>query len=125
MTFENVDPVVRRRFQHWMTLVLLLIPALSLLIWAGAAADPRRCVPWNWTKTGWIIPASGLTFVWISSGLFFGLLSGMAFLLFHPVPPGKKMNPWISAAAILVVAIVVRIITAGVWMPLPLDPAGI
>ena len=120
-----MDTIIRRRFRNWAILVFLLLPVLALLAWSGGAGDPRRLVPWDWTKTGWIIPSRGLTFVWIFAAGLFGLLCGMAFLLFHPVSESRKFNPWLSAALILVVAIVARIIIARMWIPLPLDPAGI
>src|SRR6185437_17091219 len=111
------DPA-RRHFRQWITLILLLLPALALYAWAGSGANPQDAIPWTWTKTDWIVPAAGLAWLWFFAAMLFWLLSEIAWLLFHPVAGSHRLKWWASAGIILGLGILVRIVIAAAWHPI-------
>jgi len=95
--------------------VLLLIPALALLVWAGASPDPNRVAPWTFTTTGWIVPAPSLTSLWIATALLFTLLSKIAYFLFYPVAHTTRFKPWLGILCILLLTLAPRLAIFFLW----------
>jgi hypothetical protein len=111
----------QRRWRVWIGLVLALCLGLALLVWAGAGEGPRRALPWDWTSSGWLIPAPGFTGLWLAAALAFWLLSTLAWLLFTTPPGAIKLKPWVSAGLILLISAAAHILIVRTWSPL--DPA--
>jgi len=118
--------------RNWTAPVLMLIPALALLVWAGRS--PQHIAPWGFTETGWIIPVPSLVSLWIAAAVLFGLLSRIAYLLFHPVEHAAQKNaggwvrrwagrlkPWFTVLFILILALTPRVAIYFFW-PAPLLP---
>lgn len=114
----------QRRWRAWIGLVLGLCLCLALLVWAGSGAGARRALPWDWTTSGWLSPAPGITWLWLAAALTFWLLSTLAWLLFTTPPGAVKLKPWASAGLILLISAAAHLAIARTWTPLDQAFAG-
>ena len=101
------------------TILLLLY-----LVWAGSSYDPRHVEFTTFNRNGWLTLAPGLGQFWIASTLVFGWLSALAYRALRCTGGAGRDDPaWRSliAAAILLVALEVRLLVLRAWVPLPLE----